>query len=267
MIKVIISILLLFSCSHLLIGQKKTIYCIKQSYYHLNEDGNDSNQSKFLRTVWFDMCKGTMSISKSWQFKRNKECNLQMLSYTNQIQKQSVDITWKEEDSSNKEFYTFHSISYDSITHKYHTFHAFVPENDTIRVDFEKWRIEKDSVIKEIFQVDNSEGILSELQNWMINDRALNDSLGVPNFPILDDLRLTLLQMKKSAIQSDPIDFFKPHPITFECGEDKPKKYIRKNSKRINISRNGLFERRFHQEGDIETIIDIYSVDQSRIEN
>ena len=267
MFKVIISILLLFSCLHPLIGQKKAIYCIKQSYYQSNEDENDSSQSKFLRTVWFDMCNGTTSLSKSWQFKRNKECNLQMLSYTNQIQKQSFDITWKEEDKSNKEFFTFHSISYDSITHKYHTFHAFVPENDTIRVDFEKWRIEKDSVIKEIYQVDNSEGILSELQNWMINDRTLNDSLGVPNFPIFNDLHLTLLQVKKSAIQSEPIDFFKPHAITFECGVDKPKKYIRKNSKRINISRNGLFERRFRQEGNIETIIEIYSVGQSRIEN
>jgi hypothetical protein len=265
MIKVIISILLLFSCLHPLTGQKKTIYCIKQSYYHLNEDGNDSSQSKFLRTVWFDMCNGTTSISKSWQFRRNRECNLQMLSYTNQIQKQSFDITWKEKDTSNEEFYTFHSISYDSISHKYHTFHAFVPENDTIQVDFEKWRIEKDSVIKEIFRVDNSERILSELQNWMINDRALNDSLSVPNFPILDDLRLTLLQVKKSEVQPGQINFFEPHASGFECGEEKPKKYIRKNSKRINISRNGLFERRFHRENDIETIIDIYYVDHSRI--
>lgn len=265
MIKIFVFILVLFSFLHPLIGQKKTVYCIKQSYYHLNEDGDYSNESKFLRTVWFDMCNGTTSISKSWQFKRNKECNLQMLSYTNQIQKQRFDITWKEKDTSNKEFYTFHSFSYDSISHKYHTFHAFVPENDTIKIDFEKWRIEKDSVVKEIFQVDNAEGVLSELQNWMINDRTSNDSLSVPNFPILDDLRLTLLQVKKSTIQSDPIDFFKPHAITFECGEEKPKKYIRKNSKRMYVHGNGLFERRFHRENEIETIIDIYYVDHSRI--
>ena len=252
--------LVLFLLTGSAIGQGKIIYCIKHTYYHIHDEENDTIESKFIRTVWFDMCNGATSFSKSWQYNRNSETVSQMLSYTNQLQNQSIDLTWDKETKYKEENCTFHLTSFDSTTHKYFSFYAYVSKNEVRKVDFEMWRMENDSVITEIYQVKNAETIISELQNWMIKDRDSKDSLSIPKFPELMNLQKELFLVKKDTIQSRHINVFKPYANSFKCGDKKTPKYIRKNSKLINRRKKVLCEKRFQIDQDIETIYDIYYI-------
>lgn len=247
---------LLISCT---ISKDKTIYCIKHTYFHTLEAENnnlDNVKPNYLRTLYYEICSDTFSLLKQWQYNSKKQPVSQMLAYTNQLQKQKMELTWEQENEL--EEYTFYLTSYDSVLNNNFSFYAYTRGNKLRTVEYKTWQIEKDSVLTKTYNVENGEEIISNLRNWMSKDRSLQDSLSTPNFPEQINLRKEELHIKKDSIQPIYSEAHRPHVQSFECGDKKVPKNIRKNSRLDRKNSNSLHEKRFLSNQYIKTVYDIY---------